>query len=197
MKKNSFFKEHIRNNSVKYILCIILLLAGTCVGCSRHSTLSADNAQSLVTYFSESAVDGAAATFTEVFKNCLISNLKYTVAYFVLSMTAYSAWCCVAVPAVKGFAAGFTSAFLIANYAAHGVAYVLLAILPSCLLILPMHFFAAVVCINFAADRRKRRDIGARAAMGIVPALAIIFAVMAVCSLYDALISPFIFKNLF
>ncbi len=167
------------------------------MGCSTHSSLSADNAQSLVVHFSESAVDGVKATFTEVFKNCLISNLKYILIYFVLSMTAYSAWCCVTVPAVKGFAAGFTSSFLIANYAAHGVAYVLLAILPSALLVLPVHFFAAVVCINFATDRRKRGDIGARAAMGIVPALAIIFTVMAVCSLYDALISPFIFKNLF
>lgn len=112
-------------------------------------------------------------------------------------MTAYSAWCCAAIPAIKGFSAAFTSAFLIANYGAHGVAYVLLAIVPAAVLMFPLHFFTAVVCINFAASRRRSGDVGARAAMGIVPALTIIYTVMAVCSLYDAIISPVIFKNMF
>ncbi len=197
MKRNNFLKKHIMNNSIKYILCLILLITGICFGCSAHSRLTQEKAQSLVTYFSESVAQSTSVHFTEVFKNCLISNFKYILIYFILSMTVYSSWCCLGVVAAKGFAVGFTSDFLIANYAAHGVAYVLLAILPSSLLILPLHFFTAIVCINFATDRHKRKDIGARAAMGIVPAIVIIYTIMAVCSLYDAVISPLIFKNMF
>ena len=197
MKKDNFLKKHIRNNLGKYILSVILLITGICFGCSAHSHLAQEKAQSLVTYFSESVEQSTSVHFTEVFKNCLISNLKYILIYFILSMTVYSSWCCLGIVAVKGFAVGFTADFLIANYAAHGVAYVLLAILPSSLFILPLHFFAAIVCINFATDRHKRKDIGARAAMGIVPALIIIYTIMAVCSLYDSVISPLIFKNMF
>ncbi len=158
--------------------------------------LSDDKAQALVEYFSASA-EGADSTFTEVFKSCLIVNFKYILLYFVLSLTVYTAWCCAAIPGIKGFAAGFTSVFLIKNYGAHGVVYALLAILPATVMVLPVYLFASAVCINFAAGRRKRGEAGARTAIGIVPALAVIYAAMGVCSLYDTVIVPFIFKNLF
>ncbi len=159
--------------------------------------LTPDRAQALVEYFSASAAPVTSAAFADVFKACLISNFKYTVLYFVLSLTVYTAWCSCIIPAVKGFTAGFTAVFLIKNYAAHGVAYTFLAILPSAVISLPVYLFASAVCINFAAGRRRRGEVGARAAFGIVPALTVIYTVMAVCSLYDAAIAPFIFKNLF
>ncbi len=197
MKKKSFLKEYIRNNSVKYIACIVLLVIGVCIGSSSYINLNQEKAQLLVNYFSDSVTDGKTAVFTEVFKNCLLSNMKYILVYFLFSTTVYISWACLLVGAAKGFATGFTSAFLILNYASNGVAYVLLAVVPSLLLVLPVHCFTASVCINFAADRHKRGDIGARAAMGIVPALLIIYTIMCVCSLFDAVISPLIFENMF
>lgn len=197
LKRNNFFRVHIHDNSAKYILGIILTLAGVCTGCAVMMRLPADRAQALVAYFSESAAKGETVAFTRVFKSSLISNMKYLLLYFVLSLTVYSSWLCVAIPGYKGFAAGFTAVFLIRNYGAHGVAYTMLAIVPSTALIIPVYLFTSAVCINFATDRRKRGEVGARAALGMVPALMIVYAVMAVFSLYDVIVAPAIFRSLF
>lgn len=174
-----------------------MALAGICTGCAMLLRLPDDKARALVSYFSESAANGETATFAKVFKSCLLINMKYVMLYFLMSLTVYSSWLCPTVSGYKGFSVGFTSAFLIKNYGAHGVAYFMLAIIPAAVLAVPVHLFTSVVCINFAAGRRKRSEVGARAALGIVPALVIIYTVMVLCSLYDVIIAPVIFRNLF
>ena len=158
--------------------------------------MNTDAEKVLVDYFM-SASKNADASFEASFKSCVMTNLKYILTFFVLSMTIYSSWLCVAVSGIKGFMAGFTATFLIKNYGTYGVIYTVLAIAPSTFIMIPVLLFGAVVCINFAADRRKNKAAGMKSALKIVVPLIIIYSAMTVCSLYDSIITPLIFKNLF
>lgn len=196
LKRKNYFREHIEDNAGKYILGIIIFLVGICIGVSFMAGIDIEKEQELVTYFA-SAAKGVNASFNSVLKVCLINNFKYIAVYFVMSLTVYSAWLCIAVVGAKGFVAGFTATFLIKNYGAHGVIYTLLAIAPATIIVLPVLLFASAVCINFAIERRKTGAMGMKPALGIVPALVVIYSVMAICSLYDVIIAPLVFKNLF
>lgn len=161
------------------------------------SKLPTEDVSSLAAFFTSSAEQGRGAAFVSVYKRCLLDNLKIIVVFFILSLTLYTCWLCYALPLLKGFTAGFTAMFLIKNYGVHGLVYTLLGILPSSLIQILVRVFATVVCINFSHDRMKRRDLGARAALGITPSLAVVYGIMAVFSLYDALVAPTLFKTLF
>jgi len=199
LKSNSFLKNHIETNIGKYILASVLFIAGVCIGAVMLINLPDENAQALTTYFSGFTTPGSDGDieFTNILKSCMVANLKYMAVYFALSLTFYSAWLCMGVPAAKGFASGFTCAFLIKNYGFRGVIYSLISIAPSTAALLPVYLFAAIVCINFASQRRKRGEVGARSAVAVIPALAVIYCIMTVCSLFDVFISPVIFKYVF
>ena len=159
--------------------------------------LSPENSVNLTTFFSSSAEQGKTASFISVYKRCLVDNLKSILVFFILSLTLYTCWLCFALPFLKGFTSGFTIMFLISNYGVHGLVYALLGIFPSSVMNVFVRVFATVICINFSCDRMKRRDLGARAAFGITPPLAVVYCVMSVFSLYDALVAPALFKTLF
>ncbi len=196
LKRDNFLREHIENNSFKYIWGVILFLAGVCIGVSVMKGIGAEKEGKLVSFFAQ-AVKASEGNFASSYKSCLLTNLRYTAACFLLSLTVYTAWLTAAVSAVKGFTVGFTSAFLIKNYGINGVIYTLFAIAPSLLLMLPLLLFMAVVCINFASERRRTSSKGAGEAFKILPPLALIYCIMAVCSLYDGAIATLIFKSLF
>lgn len=194
LKKSNFFVEHIGRNSGKYILSMVIFVVGICMGVVSLMRMDIELCKELVDFFSSSE---KSSSFLEVFKSCIISNAKCVLIYFILSATIYTVWLGIAIPGVKGFFIGFTSAFLITNYAADGILYVVFAVLPSALIFLPVYCFASSTCINFALDKWRRGGKGLRETLKIVPALILIFLFMSCCSLYDAFISTFVFKQLF
>ena len=194
LKKSNFFVEHISINSGKYILSALLFIVGMCIGVVSLIRMDIELCKELVDFFSSSE---KSSSFVEVFKSCIISNAECVMIYFILSATIYTVWLSIAIPGIKGFFVGFTSAFLITNYAADGILYVLFAMLPSALIFLPVYCFASSTCINFALDKWRRAGKGLRETLKIVPALILIFLFMSFCSLYDAFVSTFVFKQLF
>ena len=190
-------KKHIADNRVKYICGMILFAVGAVWGSIAMSKLPPDDVSSLTSFFSSSAEQGRGAAFISVYKHCLLDNLKTIFIFFILSLTLYTCWLCFVIPLLKGFTSGFTAAFLVKNYGVHGLVYALLGIMPSSAIQVFVRVFSTVVCINFAGDRMRRRDLGARAAFGIMPSLAVVYCVMAIFSLYDALVAPALFKTLF
>lgn len=190
-------KRHIAENRIKYLCGVVLFVIGVVCGCVALSKLPTDKTESLTSFFSLSAEQGRNTTFISVYKRCLADNFKCSVIFLILSFTLYTCWLCLGLSFIKGFTAGFTSGFLIKNYGVHGLVYTLLGIVPSSLLHATIRIFAAVVCINFSCSRIKSRALGAREALGVVPPLLIVFCIMSVFSLYDALISPSLFKSLF
>ena len=170
-----------------------------CLGSAFAVKLDGEKSGELVGYLSDfiSVGDNENIAFGNVLKSCMLLNLKYICTYFFLSLTVYSAWLCPFVPGYRGFASGFTCTFIIKNYGFKGALYSLLSVIPSITLMFPVYVFTAVVCINFAAGRRKKGEAGIRSAAGIVPALAVIYCIMTVTSLFDAFISPVIFKYIF
>lgn len=194
LKKNNFFVGHIKRNSSKYIISAILFVIGIFIGAVSLIRMDIELCKELVDFFASSEKE---SSFSDVFKSCIISNAKCVLLYFVLSATIYTVWLSMLVAGVKGFFVGFTSAFLITNYAADGILYVLLATLPSAIIFLPVYCFASSTCVNFALDKWKRGGKGLRETLKIVPALILIFLFMNFCSLYDALVSTFVFKQLF
>lgn len=161
--------------------------------------IDGENSAELVKYFSDfiSLGNNEDIAFGSVLKACMLLNLKYICTYFVLSLTVYSSWLCPLVPAYRGFASGFTCTFIIKNYGLKGVLYSLLSVIPSITLMFPVYVFATVVCINFASERHRKGEAGIRSAAGVLPALVIIYCIMTVTSLFDAFISPVIFKYIF
>ena len=194
LKKNNFFIEHLKRNSGKYILSVLFFIIGICVGAISLIRMDIELCKELVDFFASSEKRN---TFSEVFKSCIISNAKYSLLYFILSATVYTVWFSIAISGIKGFFAGFTAAFLITNYAADGILYVLFAILPSAMILLPVYCFASSTCVNFALDKWRRGGKGLKETLKIVPALILIFLFMNFCSLYDAVVSTFVFKQLF
>ena len=189
--------RHIADNRIKYLCGVFLFVAGVVWGCSSVMRFTPEKLSGLVSFFSSSAEQGRTATFISVYKRCLIENFKCVFIFLILSFTSYTCWLCLGLSFIKGFSSGFTATFLIKNYGVHGVVYTLLGICPSMVLHVVVRLFAAVVCINFACDRIRSKALGARAALGVVPPLAVIWVIMCAFSLYDAFISPPLFKSLF
>lgn len=194
LKNNNFFIEHIRINSGKYILSVLLFIIGIIIGVMSLIKSDVELCRELVEFFESS---DKSSTFSGVFKRCLAGNVKCVLLYFILSATVYTVWFSTVIAGAKGFFAGFTSAFLITNYAADGILYVLFAILPSALLFLPVYCLASSTCINFTLEKRKRGEKGMAETLKIVPALIFILLFMVFCSLYDVFISSFVFRQLF
>lgn len=194
MKIQNFFVQHVKNNVFKYIMSVVFFSAGVFIGITALTKLELEQGRGLVEYFSSSDKN---VDFINIFKKSTFSNLKWVAAYFVMSLSVYASWLSLMFVGVKGFFAGFTSAFLITNYAEKGITYVLLAITPSSLLVIPVYAFLSATCINFATAYKKEGKRGSVSRFSPVPALVAIFFVMMVCSLYDVIVAPFVFSRLF
>ena len=194
MRKQNFFLQHIENNVFKYILSAILFLVGAFVGAAALNRIDVEQCKELVEYFSSSDKN---VEFVYMFKKSTVSNLKWLGAYFIMSLSMYTSWLGMLLIGVKGFCAGFTSAFLITNYASKGIVYVLLAIIPQTIITIPFYAFLSATCVNFATAYKKGGRRGEISRFSIVPALAVMFFIMMVCSLYDVIVAPFMLKRLF
>lgn len=196
---NRFLKEHIKNNGAKYIVGVFLFAVSVFAGSYVMANLPDESSAGLVRYFSGFVSTGKSndIAFGKILKACTLSNIKYIAAYFLLALTVYSSRASLLIPAYKGFASGFTCTFIIKNYGLGGVLYSVLSVIPSITLLFPIYLFASVVCINFAQQRRAEGRAGVRSAVEILPALAVIFCAAMLVSVFDAFISPVVFKYVF
>lgn len=192
-----FLSEHISDNKGKYILGILFFIFGVCVGISVWANLPEETDNALRTHLSQYTLGWGDISFISVLKSTLGTNLKYIAIFFVLSLTLPTSYGTLLLPGMRGFLCGFAASFLIGAEGGRGVGYTFLSILPSVVLNLPIYFFTAAVCINFAKERKSRGEVGARYAIRILPPLGVVYTIMALVGLFDVFITPVVFKLLF
>ncbi len=202
MGKRQIAGQYIRHNLPVYAIAALLFISGVCLGAMSASGVVQEEAAQVSSYintFFES--DQPVNYFTYALK-CAADNFKVIAVCALCSMTVYTMPVCFGFLGVKGFTTGFTTGFLIKQFAYKGALFSFAAVLPACFFALPVWFFLCGVCVRFAlvnhrrAKKRssleKRRDT---MVFGVL--LLAVFVVLTLLNVLDGFLSSFVAKTLF
>ncbi|MBE7030019.1 MAG: hypothetical protein E7409_01165 [Ruminococcaceae bacterium] len=203
MRGRDFLGEHLRKNRLLYIAALTAYLVGLCLGAGMAASVGAEQSQALSGDMERFLSQSAGETEPlDVMKVCVMENLKYTVFSFLVSLSIWTAAANGMFLGFKGFSTGFTAGFAVRCYGWKGTWLSALTLFPSCMVMLPIYLLMCVMCVRFAASRRGRREYPAagqpnREVLWFGTTMVLLFAVLCVCSLVDALIAPALVRLFF
>ncbi len=152
-------KRHLSGSWWVYLLVGLFFVAGLVFGALGVSVLDAETNSALGDFVNQGISQlNDNLSFAVTTKQAVMKNLYNLVKIFFLGMTILGFPLILIIIFTRGFALGFTIAFLIREKALRGGALALLAVLPPNLLSLPAYILAAVSAINFTLYLIRGRD---------------------------------------
>lgn len=196
MKTSYLLQAHFREKGRLYLLNLIILTAGIMTGAVSVKFLGHEALAELAGDFDAFLAGSGqyAGSQAEVTRQALYNNLLLLGATGFLGLTVAGFPLILALVALRGFALGFTVAFLVQTRAFSGILMALLAVLPQNLVNIPVLLLAGVAAYSFSLDLvRGRRDplmpLGRRILLYLAFFLALA-PVSASGSLLEAYLSP-------
>lgn len=196
MRISYLVHAHFQEKGRLYLLNFIFLTAGIMAGAAVVRLLGPGPLAELAGYFDAFLAGSGqfSGSQSEVTRQALNNNLLLLAATGFLGLTVLGFPLVLALVAMRGFALGFTVAFLVQAKAFPGVLIALLAILPQNLVNIPVLLIAGVAALSFSLDLvRGRRDVMMPLGRQILLYLAFFLALLPVSaagSLLEAYLSP-------
>ena len=163
MAKRHSIKRYIQKNYIIYIVSAIVFVTAVVLGASSSLSVDGEKTSELTKVCDTVFSKDFTCDYRLMAKRCIIDNLKIILPCFVLSLLPFTSFFCMAPVAFKGFAAGFTSGFVILKYKTKGLMYILMYLVPGYVFLLPVLFFMCSLCISFAFSYKNTKE-------GVTPA---------------------------
>lgn len=196
------YKQELSNKNNLVILVAIIMIMGLIFGSIYITILSNDQKISIMKqvnsyYLSMKTIDFEGKI--EIFKNNLYSNLIYTSIIWLLGISIIGIPIIFIMVFFKSFIISFSISSIFAKYKINGILKALIYIFPSNLLLLIFVIFLSTYSILISSklfsSAIKKESLNFRTFMGkYLFILVLSFLVSILCSLYDAFVSPFIYK---
>ena len=195
----NFYKNYIKDHFAAFYISLGIWIISLCIGMYVAFTIGEDSAKDVDLYIQ--SIINAKNSYLRVLKNGFITNLQYT--FLLCASSSFFLFLPFSVMLIgfKGFAAGFTSSFIIRLYALKGVAATITGvILPLCFS-LPVLFIMFVSVLEFpigAFRLRNQISSGDRWKMYLanVAKIFVLFLLLSFITAVEAFLSPKFFKIL-
>ena len=196
------YKQELSNKNNLVILVAIIMIMGLIFGSIYITILSNDQKVSIMKqvnsyYLSMKTIDFEGKI--EIFKNNLYSNLIYTSIIWLLGISIIGIPIIFIMVFFKSFIISFSISSIFAKYKINGILKALIYIFPSNLLLLIFVIFLSTYSILISSklfsSAIKKESLNFRTFMGkylFILVLSVLVSIL--CSLYDAFVSPFIYK---
>jgi len=160
-KIKNIFYGHIKNNMNRYFLLLLAFIVGVSAGAFTVNGLSSIQRDELSNYFQGflQLLDGQNINNTELLKIVLLENLKIILALWTLGVMIIGIPFIFAIIGVRGFIAGFSSAFIIKSMGLKGMLFTLFTLFPKEIIVVPCLIALGVNGINFSLNIIKSRSL--------------------------------------
>ncbi|MCR4435535.1 MAG: stage II sporulation protein M [Clostridiales bacterium] len=154
-------RRHVKNNSKKYFLLLLVFIAGVSAGAFTVNGLSTIQREELANYFQGflQLFDSQNMECGELLKVSILENARLVIALWVLGVTIIGIPFIYVLIGIRGFITGFTSGFIIETLGLKGVLFIFFALLPKEIVIIPFLIAMGVNGINFSLDIIKSKSI--------------------------------------
>lgn len=178
-QKSGAVNSHFRNNYILYAIVLLTFLLGALLGADGVRSIAQSDKDALGEYLSARLPSGG-ESFREIFMSTLLTNLMWGGGVWVLGLTAALLPVMLVLVSARGFALGFSAAFLLNFYGAAGYQPAAALIFPSCLISVPLMTALAVFALRNGlrrkVTRRKRGGLASYVALGLIFAAAFVTA---------------------
>lgn len=187
--------RHVRDRLGWYVAALVWCVLGIGFGWYAAGQLTALQRADLLGYLGGflGHLQGGLPSGPQMMRAALWQNGRIVVVVWLLSLTVLGVLSCWLALAVKGFAVGFSSAFLVAELGGRGAVLVLFGVLPPALLVLPALMLLCEASGGWAhAVYRARFRAGpvAAAFWRFGAAFAVAVAAVALAAAVEAYVSP-------
>ncbi len=151
MTIRALFKQHIRNNFLKYLVLIIIFVLGIVAGQVKSGSLGEETKGYLLTLLDQLIDHGASyKQGGNLFISAAGSQIKSVALMWFLGLTVVGVPLILGLIFVRAFSLGFTLGFLVQEKGSLGIVVILTSILPQNLIYVPFLLIGAVLCVNFS-----------------------------------------------
>lgn len=184
--------RYLRENAVCCTVCAASLAGGIAIGAVLAASMPELDTKELSLYFAD-FFEGFAQTGADtsiIFADALRLQGLLFVLLFLCSGMIFGSPLIAAIGIALGASGGFAAAFLLKIYGIRALLFLLCAMLPHTLLLLPCHFAALCVCLRFSVllwQGRIRLKSGLRSHILVLCAL---FAVAFAAILLQSYVEP-------
>lgn len=202
--KELYFRyiNEIKSKKFIFLSVIILLVLGLLFG-SLYITILSNNekkyiSDSVYNYFN-SFNSISFSDKLHIFKESFISNFTYLVIIWVLGISIIGLPVIYIMTFFKSFVIGFSIAGIFAKYKISGLLGIFIYLFPSKLIILVLGLFLAIYSVNISINLSntvfKKKTINFASFMGkYIFLLLVSILICIICSLFEAFISPYLYK---
>ena len=187
---------HVRNHFAYYGVCAAVFFGGAVIAAVCAFSLPELNEKELALYFGDFFTNfvQTGADSQAVLLSVLKSNAALFAVLALCSTMVIGAPLIAVVGLCRGFAFGFTAAFLFKTYGLRTLLFLLGAVLPHALITLPCEFVLLAVCLRFSVSLIKDRSDLKKRLLHFTLVLLGLFAVFAAGALLQAYIEPVLLK---
>ncbi|RKD34552.1 stage II sporulation protein M [Thermohalobacter berrensis] len=195
--------NHFKNRILLYFIVLICLMVGISAGAITIKVLDANQKKELISFldsfFKILNEDNKINSYL-LLKHSLTNNLQTILSIWLLGITIIGLPVLFAIVILRGFIIGFTVGFLTSEIGIKGILFVICAILPQNIFIIPGLVIISVISVNFSKlviskkiKKARRYNLGKEL---IYHTLAIIaFSLLIIIgSLVEAYITPVFMK---
>lgn len=153
--------KHIKNNSNRYFLLVMIFVIGVSAGAFTVNGLSAIQRDELSNYFQGflQLLDNQIVDNSELFKISLTENIKLIAIMWILGVTIIGIPFIFVLVGVRGFITGFSSGFIIKTLGIKGALFTFSALIPKEIILIPCIIALGVNGINFSLNIMKNKSI--------------------------------------
>ncbi len=196
---NNEFTSHVKGNAFLYVLSFVALVVGIAAGSFCSVKLGVDEEKELSSYIADffSYYKDNDIEFAAIFKSGLLYNLKYVLLCTIVSLSIYTFFAVYLMLGLRGFSLGFTVGLILIERGANGMLFLILTVLPSCVLTLPLYLYMCVMCTRCAISRHRLRENyreRKRELKSFLIIMLFLFVALVVCGMIDTFLSPLVVK---
>ena len=198
---NNYKRELKKKNNI-IVLVMIIFLIGLIFGSIYISILSNEQKKIVmdsVTSFFKTSEKMNFDDKIEIFKNSLYSNLLYCIIMWTLGLSIIGLPIIFIMIFFKSFITGFSVSSIFAKYGIKGILKVILYVFPSnivfTIFVIFLSYFSILISNKIFLSAFKKQTINFKTFMGkyfLILVIGVLISIL--CSLYDAFVSPLIYK---
>lgn len=195
-----FWANSIRQSWPAYLMVLLIFIAGLTAGAIGVHKLEVSQAQELGAYLDRFMRQAGMIEVDQVkaLKTALYNDIAVILAIYLLGLTIVGIPLILGIVFARGFALGFTVAFLTGEKIAGGPALAFAAVLPPNILLIPALLMGGVASLSFALLLVKRFNNSKVLVWPSFIAYSSLMLIVAVCSaaagLIEVYFTPFLIK---
>lgn len=160
MRLKEMFKNHVKDNTLKYLVILAVLLLGIIAGSYKSASLEGGVRGYLLELVDKYIDYSGDIKQHDLFLKAFANQTEMALIIWFSGLTVIGFPLILAAVFLRGFALGFTTGFLIHEKGGNGIIIAILSVLPQNLVYIPAFLVWSVIALNFsfyilAGDRLK------------------------------------------